>query len=59
MPVSAEGCDALTGSAPSQGNGRHQLLTSSARGAVMKTNCTRGVVGADDELAHLHDDRTV
>lgn len=59
MAVSSEGCDVMTGSAPLHGNSGHQLLTSSARGAVMKTNCTWGIIGAEDELAHLHDDRTV
>lgn len=59
MAVSSEGSDVVTGSAPLQENGRHQLLTSSAGGAVMKTNCTRGVVGADDELSHLRNDRSV
>lgn len=47
----SEGCDVVT---LWQENDRHQLLASSARGAVMKTNCTRDVVGADDELTHLH-----
>lgn len=59
IAVSSEGWDVKKGSAPSQGNDRHQLLTLSAGGAVMMTNCTQGVVGADDELAHLRDDRTV
>lgn len=56
MAVSSEGCDITTGSAPSQGNSRHQLLTLSVRGAVLKTDCTRGVVSTEGELAHLHFD---
>lgn len=59
MVVCSEGWDVMTGSAPSQGTSSHQLLTLFARVAVMKTNCTRGVVGADDELAHLRDDHSV
>lgn len=43
----------------SRGIDRRQLLTSSVRGAIMKTNGTQDVVGADDELTHLRDDHTI
>lgn len=56
MVLSSEGCDVMM---LSRGNDRHQLLTSSVRGAVMKTNGTQDDVGADDELTHLCDDHTV
>lgn len=54
--LSSEGCDVMT---LLRGNDRHQLLTSSVRGAVMKTNGTQDIVGVDDELTHLCNDHTV
>lgn len=56
VALSSEGCDVMT---LSWGNDRHQLLTSSVRGTVMKTNGTQDAVGVDDELTHLRDDHTV
>lgn len=55
VALSSEGCDVMT---LSWGNDRHQLLTSSVRGTVMKTNGTQDAVGVDDELTHLRDDHT-